>query len=177
MPPRNDVPDLVRIVEGVEGSVPVRSELVLRFDYGRIVPWVQRADGAHLAVAGPDAVRFDTPIEAHGENLTTVSEFTVEPGQRVPFVLTWFPSHRPPPAAVDAEQALEEATSYWRTWSARCTYGGRHGEAVRQSLRVLKALTFAPTGGIVAAPTTSLPEWIGGSGTGTTATAGSATRR
>jgi GH15 family glucan-1,4-alpha-glucosidase len=162
MPPRNDVPDIVRIVEGREGTVTVRSELVLRFDYGRIVPWVQRVDGAQLAVAGPDAVCFRTPVETRGENMTTVAEFAVTPGERVPFVLTWFPSHREPPPAVDPDEELAVAEEYWREWSGRCTYRGRHAEPIRQSLRVLKALTFAPTGGIVAAPTTSLPERIGG---------------
>ncbi|MDX6644366.1 MAG: hypothetical protein QOK40_93, partial [Miltoncostaeaceae bacterium] len=113
MPPRGHAPDIVRIVEGLSGAVPVRSELVIRFDFGRIVPWVQRADHALVATAGPDALCLRTPVETHGENLTTVSEFVVRPGERIPFVLTWFPSHEPPPQAVDAEQALDDSESYW----------------------------------------------------------------
>ncbi len=162
MPPRNEVPDIVRIVEGREGEVTMRCELVVRYDYGRIVPWVQQAPGGLLAVAGPDALCLRTPVATHGEELHTVAEFTVAAGDRVPFVLSWFPSHLQPPEAIDAERALREAEEFWRTWSDECTYAGRHREAVQQSLRVLKALTFAPTGGIVAAPTTSLPECIGG---------------
>jgi GH15 family glucan-1,4-alpha-glucosidase len=162
MPPRNEVPVIVRIVEGRSGRVRVRCELVLRFDYGRIVPWVQRVDGDLFAIAGPDAVELRTPVELHGEGLTSVAEFDVAAGERVPFVLTWDPSHREAPPSLDPEAALAETEEWWRAWSDRCTYAGRHGEAVRQSLRVLKALTYAPTGGIVAAPTTSLPEAIGG---------------
>ena len=162
MPPRNEVPDIVRIVEGLEGEITVRCELVVRFDYGRIVPWVQQTPIGLLAIAGPDALCLRTPVETHGETFHTIAEFTVSAGQRVPFVLSWFPSHLRPPDAVDAEQALHETEHYWRTWSDRCSYAGRHREAVQQSLRVLKALTYAPTGGIVAAPTTSLPEAIGG---------------
>jgi len=106
MPPRGDAPDIVRIVEGLDGEVPMRSELVIRYDYGAIVPWVRRVDDARLAIAGPDGLCFRAPVEARGENLTTVSEFRVSAGERVPFVLTWFPSHEAPPAAVDPEQAL-----------------------------------------------------------------------
>ena len=163
MPPRDDVPDIVRIVEGREGTVRMRTELVIRFDYGRIVPWVRRIDGDRLAIAGPDALCLRTPVDVQGEDMKTVGEFTVSAGERVPFVLTWFPSHRPPPAETNPEAALRDTEEFWRTWSASCTYAGAYGEAVTQSLRVLKALTYAPTGGIVAAPTTSLPEWIGGS--------------
>jgi GH15 family glucan-1,4-alpha-glucosidase len=163
MPPRGVDPDVVRIVEGLEGSVPMRMELVLRFDYGSIVPWVRRLDGdSRIAVAGPDAVCLRTPVEVRGENLTTVAEFTVGEGERVPFVLTWFPSHREPPDAIDAESALEDTCAYWREWLSRCSYGGRYEQAVLCSLMVLKAMTYAPTGGLVAAPTTSLPEQIGG---------------
>src|SRR3989454_5301898 len=113
MPPRGLAPDIVRIVEGLDGSVPVRSELVIRFDYGRIVPWVRRVDGARLAVAGPDALCFRTPVEVRGEDMSTVSEFMLEPGQRVPFVLTWFPSHELPPHEVDAEEALADTEAFW----------------------------------------------------------------
>ena len=94
MPPRGEAPDIVRIVEGLDGEVPMRSELVIRFDYGTIVPWVRRVDHARVAVAGPDALCLRTPVEVHGEEMTTVSEFTIRPGERIPFVLTWFPSHQ-----------------------------------------------------------------------------------
>jgi GH15 family glucan-1,4-alpha-glucosidase len=163
MPPRGEAPDIVRIVEGLSGRVPMRSELVIRFDYGRIVPWVRRIDGGdRLAVAGPDALCFRTPAEIHGEDMTTVSEFTLEPGQRFSFVLTWFPSHQSPPDVVDAEVALAETISFWREWANDCGHEGDYHEEIHQSLLVLKALTYQPTGGIVAAPTTSLPEQPGG---------------
>ena len=162
MPPRGEAPDIVRIVEGIEGKVPMRSELVIRFDYGRIVPWVRRVDGARIAIAGPDALCLRTPVDVHGEEMTTVSEFTVGPGERIPFVLTWFPSHEDPPRAIDAEHALRDAEGYWREWAAACQHHGAYHEAVHFSLMVLKALTYAPTGGVIAAPTTSLPEKIGG---------------
>ncbi len=162
MPPRGDVPDIVRIVEGLDGEVPMRSELVIRFDYGSIVPWVRRVDHTRIAVAGPDALSFRTPVEVRGENLTTVSEFTLRPGERIPFVLTWFPSHKPEPEGIDPEQALRDAEDYWLEWAGKCTHGGDYHDEIHQSLLVLKALTYGPTGGIVAAPTTSLPEAIGG---------------
>jgi GH15 family glucan-1,4-alpha-glucosidase len=162
MPPRGVAPDIVRIVEGLDGSVPMRSELVIRFDYGRIVPWVRRVDGVPLAVAGPDALCFRTPVDVRGEDLSTVSEFTLEPGHRVPFVLTWFPSHQPPPDEVDPEQALADTEAFWLDWAESCTHHGDYHDEIHQSLLVLKALTYAPTGGIVAAPTTSVPERIGG---------------
>jgi GH15 family glucan-1,4-alpha-glucosidase len=162
MPPRGEAPDIVRIVEALDGEVPMRSELVIRFDYGSIVPWVRRIDDALLAVAGPDALCFRTPVETHGENMTTISEFTLRAGDRVPFVLTWFPSHRPRPDAIDPDQALQDAEEYWLDWANMCTHHGDYHDEIHQSLLVLKALTYAPTGGIVAAPTTSLPELIGG---------------
>src|SRR4051794_21047177 len=162
MPPRGVAPDIVRIVEGLDGQVPMRSELKIRFDYGRIVPWVRRVDGSRLAVAGPDALRFTTPVDVRGEDFATVSEFTVEAGRRVPLVLTWFPSHEPPPDEVDVEQALDDTEEFWLDWANRCTHEGDYHEEIHQSLLVLKALTYAPTAGIVAAPTTSLPEQIGG---------------
>lgn len=162
MPPRGEAPDIVRIVEGVSGSVPMRSELIVRFDYGHIVPWVRSLDGALLAVAGPDALCFRTPIEVHGEGLTSVSAFTVAAGERVPFVLTWFPSHLPLPAPVDIEIALAETASFWAEWGAHECLHGDDRALIHQSLVILKALTYLPTGGIVAAPTTSLPEEIGG---------------
>jgi GH15 family glucan-1,4-alpha-glucosidase len=162
MPPRGRAPDIVRIVEGLHGRVPMRSELIIRFDYGRIVPWVRHVGDARIAVAGPDALSFRTPVEVHGEDLTTISEFTLEPGMRVPFVLTWFPSNEPFPTPVDPEAALDDTERYWLDWAECCQHDGPYHEEIHQSLIVLKALTYEPTGGIVAAPTTSLPEQIPG---------------
>ena len=162
MPPRGQQPDIVRIVEGVEGFVPMRSELVIRFDFGYIVPWVRRVDHARVAIAGPDALCFRTPAAIHGEGLTTVSEFTLSPGERMPFVLTWFPSHEPLPEEIDPEAALEDSIRYWHEWANTCVHYGPYHDEIHESLMLLKALTYEPTGGIVAAPTTSLPEWIGG---------------
>jgi GH15 family glucan-1,4-alpha-glucosidase len=163
MPPRGTAPDVVRIVEGLGGRVPMRMELVLRFDYGRIIPWVRRLeDDTRVAIAGPDAVTFRTPVPLRGENMSTVANFTVESGDRVPFVLTWFPSHLDPPRAITPEHAYEDTCDYWDEWLVRCSFRGRYAEAVLRSLMVLKAMTYMPTGGIVAAPTSSLPEQIGG---------------
>ena len=163
MPPRGKAPDVVRIVEGLRGRVRMRSELVIRFDYGCIVPWVRRADHARLAIAGPDALCFRTRASTRGENMRTLSEFTVDEGERVPFVLTWYPSHEELPAEIDPEQALEDTESFWREWNDSCDVRlpDEWRDVIQRSLMVLKALTYAPTGGIVAAPTTSLPEWIG----------------
>ena len=161
MPPRGEAPDIVRIVEGIAGDVRMRSELVIRFDYGRIVPWVRSIGDATLAVAGPDALCLRSPIKSRGEDMTTVADFTVSPGERVPFVLTWFPSHLPWPDAIDPEGRARPRPAVL----ARVGGPLRHPASTTrdpQSLLVLKALTYAPTGGIVAAPTTSLPEWIGG---------------
>jgi GH15 family glucan-1,4-alpha-glucosidase len=162
MPPREQAPEIVRIVEGVRGRVEMEMELVLRFDYGSVVPWVRTVEGTLVAVAGPDAVLLRTPVEHEGRDLRTVASFTVQAGDRVPFVLEWFPSHEAPPEPIEAETALSETASFWEEWAGRCTYDGPWQEAVDRSLLTLKALTYAPTGGIVAAPTTSLPEWIGG---------------
>jgi GH15 family glucan-1,4-alpha-glucosidase len=163
MPPRGDAPEVVRIVEGVRGRVEMRTELVIRFDYGRIVPWVRRLDGdVRLAIAGPDALCLRTPVDVRGEDMKTIAGFTVAERRRVPFVLTWYPSFRDLPNDVDAEQALLDTTEFWHEWIGRCGYEGDRHDAVHRSLMVLKALTYAPTGGIVAAPTTSLPEHIGG---------------
>jgi GH15 family glucan-1,4-alpha-glucosidase len=162
MPPRGEAPDIVRIVEGLRGTVEMRMELVLRFDCGSIVPWVRSLDETLSGVAGPDAVSFQTPVELRGQNLRTYAEFTVREGDRIPFVLTWYPSHDPLPKPVDAERALRDTVGFWESWNAQCTYEGRFDDAVRRSLLVLKALTYGPTGGIVAAPTTSLPEELGG---------------
>ncbi|WP_138443056.1 glycoside hydrolase family 15 protein [Sinomonas susongensis] len=162
MPPRDEVADVVRIVEGLSGEVKMRGELVMRFDYGHIVPWVRRNHKGVHAVAGPDALYLDTPAKVHGEHMRSVSEFTVKAGERVPFVLTWAPSHLPRPRSVDPEEALEGTTSYWTEWSSRSKAAGPYRDAVQRSLITLKALTYMPTGGIVAAATTSLPEQIGG---------------
>ncbi|MFF4872410.1 glycoside hydrolase family 15 protein [Streptomyces sp. NPDC090109] len=162
MPPRDGAPQLVRIVEGVSGRVPMRSALRMRFSYGRIVPWVHKVGDRTVAVAGPDSVWLDTEAETHGEDLTTYSEFTVGPGERVALTISWQPSHKEQPALPDPEGALEATADFWREWVDHCTYHGPYREAVVRSLITLKALTYAPTGGIVAAPTTSLPEEIGG---------------
>ncbi|MHC0430492.1 glycoside hydrolase family 15 protein [Streptomyces sp. O3] len=163
MPPRDGAPQLVRIVEGVSGRVPMRSALRMRFSYGRIVPWVHRFDGRTVAVAGPDSVWLDTSAETYGKDLTTYADFTVAPGERLAFTISWQPSHHEPPALPEPEAALEATEDFWREWVEQCTYHGPYREAVIRSLITLKALTYAPTGGIVAAPTTSLPEDIGGS--------------
>ncbi|MFI6349236.1 glycoside hydrolase family 15 protein [Streptomyces sp. NPDC050560] len=162
MPPRDGAPQLVRVVEGVSGRVPMRSALRMRFSYGRVVPWVRRIDGRTVAVAGPDSVWLDTPVGTYGKNLTTYADFTVAPGDKVAFTLSWEPSHKAPPALPEPYAALEATEDFWREWVAQCTYHGPYREAVVRSLITLKALTYAPTGGIVAAPTTSLPEHIGG---------------
>ncbi|GAA2508203.1 glycoside hydrolase family 15 protein [Streptomyces graminearus] len=162
MPPRDGAPQLIRIVEGVTGRVPMRSALRMRFSYGRVVPWVHKHEGRTVAVAGPDSVWFDTEVETYGKSLTTYADFTVAPGDRIAFTISWEPSHKRPPALPEPEQSLEATESFWREWVEQCTYHGPYREAVVRSLITLKALTYAPTGGIVAAPTTSLPEDIGG---------------
>ncbi|MDG6110419.1 glycoside hydrolase family 15 protein [Dactylosporangium aurantiacum] len=162
MPPRGEAADVVRVVEGVTGRVPVRMALRLRFDYGRIVPWVRHHDGQLAAVAGPDAAWLHTPVPLRGEDFTTYADFEVAAGERVPFVLTYRPSHEPKPRPADAVQALADTEAFWSHWMSRFRYTGGWQEAVRRSLVTLKALTYAPTGGIVAAATTSLPEQWGG---------------
>jgi GH15 family glucan-1,4-alpha-glucosidase len=162
MPVRTEVPDLVRVVEGKRGTVRMGMELIIRFDYGSIVPWVQRTDDGLSAIAGPDRLLLRTEAPLRGENFTTISDFTVSPGQRVAFALTWHPSHEEPPAAIDPVWAVAETERWWRAWSGRCSYHGPYRDTVRRSLITLKAMTYAPTGGIVAAPTTSLPEQLGG---------------
>jgi GH15 family glucan-1,4-alpha-glucosidase len=161
--PRRERPLLVRIVEGLEGEVEMRMELVVRFDFGSIVPWVHRVDGAWRAVAGPDGLELYTPVDLHGENLKTTAAFTVDRRDRVPFVLGWFPSHDPRPVPRGARQLVNRATKHWRGWMDRCFYSGQWRDEVRRSLLTLESLTYAPTGGIVAAPTTSIPETLGGS--------------
>ncbi|MER5850183.1 glycoside hydrolase family 15 protein [Streptomyces sp. NPDC002012] len=163
MPPRDGAPQVIRIVEGISGRVPMRSELRMRFSYGRVTPWVHKVDGRTVAVAGPDSVWLDTPADTFGENLTTYSDFTVAPGDRIAFTISWQPSHHEPPGLPDPESSLDATADFWREWVEQCTYHGPYREAVVRSLITLKALTYAPTGGIVAAPTTSLPEDIGGS--------------
>jgi GH15 family glucan-1,4-alpha-glucosidase len=162
MPPRETKPDVVRIVEGLRGRVEMGMELALRFDYGALVPWVRNLEGTLVGVAGPDGVAFRTPVELEGRDLRTFAEFTVGEGDRVPFVLTWFPSNEQVPKPVDAEQALADTESYWEEWAKSCSMRGKWRDDVVRSLLTLKALTYAPTGGIVAAPTTSLPEALGG---------------
>ena len=156
---RNDV---VRVVQGVSGAVPMRMELIIRPGYGAITPWVRRVDDALLATAGPDSLELRTSVETEGRYFTTVAEFTVAAGQRIPFVLTCFPSHESRPLPVDADASIAATERFWRAWCGHCSYEGRWSDAVRTSTIVLKALIYAPTGGMVAAATTSLPERIGG---------------
>jgi GH15 family glucan-1,4-alpha-glucosidase len=162
MPIRTGQPDVVRLVRGVRGTVRMRTELVIRFDYGSITPWVQREQDGLRAVGGPDTIHVQTPVPMHGEGWTTVGEFEISEGDQVPFVLTWHPSHEDAPTPVNAVSAIEATENWWRRWSATCTYEGEWRDAVVRSLITLKALTYTPTGGILAAPTTSLPEHIGG---------------
>jgi GH15 family glucan-1,4-alpha-glucosidase len=162
MPHRGEAPDIVRIVEGLSGEVTMRVDLRLRFDYGKVVPWMRKADGQLAGVAGPDSIWLRGPVELTGENFAHSAEFTVVAGEVVPFVLTWHPSHLPAPKPVDPLLALKETDHLWQQWVKNFTYTGRYRDAVIRSLITLKALTYSPTGGIVAAPTTSLPEDIGG---------------
>ena len=154
--------DLVRLVVGRRGQVAMRSHLVIRFDYGLIVPWVQRFDGGITAIAGPDLLVLRTPVALRGKNFTTRGDFVVSAGEQVPFVLSWSPSNLPVPEAIDAAAVIAATESAWRAWSSRCRYQGRWSDAVNRSLITLRALSYGPTGGIVAAPTTSLPEQLGG---------------
>ncbi len=162
MPLWPDRTDIVRIVEGLRGRVPMRMEFVVRCGYGTVVPWVRRVDGALVATAGPDSLELRSGAEHHGEDFTTVATFNVGRGQRIPFVLTHFPSHEARPLPIDPQAAIDATELAWRNWCGGCTYDGRWRDAVLRSLITLKALTYAPTGGIAAAPTTSLPEQIGG---------------
>ena len=162
MPLSNERWDLLRIVEGLRGRVAMRMELIIRFDYGSILPWVRRLDDTLLAIAGPDTLELHTAVAVHGENMKTVAEFCVSKAERTSFALNYRPSYEATRQAVDPEQALTATENGWRKWSDRCTYQGRWREAVVRSLVTLKALIYAPTGGIVAAPTTSLPEQQGG---------------
>lgn len=161
--PRDDgVLELVRIVRGERGSMPMHLSLALRFDYGRIVPWVTRSEDGIHAVAGPDAIRLSTPVSLQGQDMTTVADFTVSRGDEIPFILSWYPSHQPVPGRRDPGRMFEHTEAWWKEWSSRCELEGRWRGPVVRSLITLKALTYSRTGGIVAAPTTSLPESIGG---------------
>jgi GH15 family glucan-1,4-alpha-glucosidase len=162
MPLRSDTTEVVRIVRGLAGRVPMRLELIIRFDYGSIVPWVRRKNNDLLAIAGPDMLRIRAPVELRGEDLTTVADFEVAQDQELAFTMGWHPSNQPPPKPVDAHNAVDAVEKWWSEWSGRCKSAGPYCDAIQRSLITLKALTYAPTGGIVAAPTTSMPEWPGG---------------
>jgi GH15 family glucan-1,4-alpha-glucosidase len=162
MVPRDGLPELLRVVVGSRGQVRMNLELVLRFDYGSVVPWVHRIERGIHAIAGPDTVRLLTDVPLRGENMTTEAAFTVAEGQKVSFNLTWYPSNQHETAPLDIDEALAHTENWWREWSGRCSYQGPWRDAVLRSLITLKGLTFLPTGGIVAAPTTSIPELIGG---------------
>jgi GH15 family glucan-1,4-alpha-glucosidase len=162
MPLRDRDVDVVRIVEGIRGQVPMRMDLIMRFDYGSIVPWVQRKQGHLVAIAGPDALTLRTPVRYHGQGWRHTAEFTVSARQRIPFVLTYHRSTERTPPAIDPERALQMTSAWWRRWSARARSGGEWDDLVHRSAITLKALTYEPTGGMIAAPTTSLPERIGG---------------
>jgi GH15 family glucan-1,4-alpha-glucosidase len=162
LPSTEDEVDVIRIVRGLRGEVPMRLEAVFRFDYGHVVPWIRRRPYGLQAIAGPNALQLWSPVELANRDFTTVAEFSLREGQSVPFTLCWYKSHRPEPPVQHPEVLLECTARWWRDWSAKCTYKGPWAEAVRRSLITLKALTYSPTGGIAAAPTTSLPEEIGG---------------
>ena len=163
MPQRSQQPDVVRIVVGLEGRVKMHMCCVIRFDYGKIIPWVTRTEGGIRAIAGPDCLRLWSQVPMHGKELSTVAEFEVSARQRLSFALTWYPSNLThPPPIIDPEMALEHTISLWHGWVRKCKYHGHYREAVVRSLITLKALTYAPTGGMVAAVTTSLPEKWGG---------------
>jgi GH15 family glucan-1,4-alpha-glucosidase len=164
MPPRGKASDVVRLVRGIAGKVKLKMELVMRFGVGADVPWVKRTeDGALLAICGQDMTVLRTPVATRGKQMTTVADFEVNEGETVPFVLTYGPSHLSLPEPIDPAQALQDTEEFWTDWCSRCTYEGENRDLVLRSLITLKALTYAPTGGIVAAPTTSLPEKLGGS--------------
>jgi GH15 family glucan-1,4-alpha-glucosidase len=167
MPPRGKNSDVVRLVRGKRGRVVMRTELIVRFDYGSLVPWVTNSlinpgGGAWRAVCGPDMVVLRTPVELRGKDLTTIGEFTVAAGETVPFALTYGPSYLARPGVIDAAEALRETETFWRGWASRAQPAGEWSDATQRSLITLKALTHFPTGGMVAAPTTSLPECLGG---------------
>jgi GH15 family glucan-1,4-alpha-glucosidase len=163
MPIRDSHPHVVRLVEGVSGTVDMHMDLAVRFDYGDVVPWVTSTNGLIRMTAGPDAVALWHRVDPVGHDLHTEADFSVSEGQRYPFTFVWFPSHEDPPPPLDAYYAICLTDDYWKEWAGRCTYEGPWREAVVRSLITLKALTYEPTGGIVAAATTSLPEAVGGS--------------
>jgi GH15 family glucan-1,4-alpha-glucosidase len=162
MPLRAGPPVLIRQVIGRAGAVPMRMDLVIRMDYGSVVPWVRRSARGIRAVAGPDALALTTDVPLRGEGLSTVADFTVASGERRSLTLAWYPSHLPAPEPLDPETAVRETDDRWRRWAGRCAYAGPDRDAVLRSLITVKALIYEPTGGIVAAPTTSLPERPGG---------------
>jgi GH15 family glucan-1,4-alpha-glucosidase len=162
MPPRDGEADLVRIVEGISGEIPIQMELIVRLDYGSIIPWVRSIDGVWTATGGPDSLTLCTPAKLTGVGLATRADFVVRAGDRVPFVLAWVPSHEPRPSGPDPFKALEDTEAWWTDWARAFSYDGPWKEQVLRSAITLKGLTYAPTGGIVAAATTSLPEKIGG---------------
>jgi GH15 family glucan-1,4-alpha-glucosidase len=162
MPPRQTDPDLVRVVEGVRGTVPMDLELNVRFDYGSITPWIQSENGGHHFIAGPDALWFKPGVPVQFDRGCLRARFTVHEGERVPFLLVWHPSHVPAPTGIDPLRSVDETDAWWRGWCTKEDDDEPWADAVRRSFITLKALTFAPTGGIIAAPTTSLPEQIGG---------------
>ncbi|MGZ5772950.1 glycoside hydrolase family 15 protein [Ramlibacter sp.] len=162
MPPMGSDARVVRIAAATAGEVAMHMELVARFDYGSIAPWVSDADGCWRAIAGPDALVLHTPCRTRGQGAATVADFTLRAGETMPFVLGWHASHEPGPEPLDPALATRDSERWWLAWMRRCIYEGPWREAVHRSLVTLKALTYAPTGGIVAAPTTSLPECIGG---------------
>ncbi|HLX36307.1 MAG TPA: glycoside hydrolase family 15 protein, partial [Candidatus Binataceae bacterium] len=154
--------DTIRVVEGREGRVPMQMEVIFRFDYGHIVPWVTSRQGRLRAIAGPDAVTLRTPVEMRGEDFRTKADFTIAKGQSVPFTMTYYASNEPEPSHKHPMNMLSETEAWWREWSGQCTVKGEWRDAIMRSLITLKGLNYSPTGGIVAAPTTSLPEKIGG---------------
>ncbi|MGA9671947.1 MAG: glycoside hydrolase family 15 protein, partial [Terracidiphilus sp.] len=162
MPLRQKDSHIVRIVQGIRGKVAVRMEMALRFDYGRTVPWVTRIKGGIRAVAGPNLAALRASVPMHGENLKTVADFTVSRGESVSFSLTYGLSFTANPRKIDAKQTLQFATERWRYWSHRLKYRGKYRDIIERSLITLRAMIYRPTGGVVAAVTTSLPEFLGG---------------
>jgi GH15 family glucan-1,4-alpha-glucosidase len=162
MPPRDELPDVFRVVEGRRGRVRMRMDLTIRFDYGSLIPWVRRTPDGLTATGGANQLRLITPVELHGENFHSVADFTVSAGERVPFTLAWQRSYAWPVVHGDPERSIDATERWWREWSDRCAYQGPYRDAVVRSLITLKALTYRPSGGVLAAPTTSLPEHLGG---------------
>ncbi|HEY6071601.1 MAG TPA: trehalase-like domain-containing protein, partial [Chthoniobacterales bacterium] len=144
MPPRGENPDIIRIVEGIRGEVAMKMELIIRFDYGRTIPWVRKEHGGLEAIAGPDGLILRTPVETRGEEFTTVANFTVKKGERVPFVLTWFQSHKEPPREINPEHALRDTEKYWSDWTKSFRWKGEWKDKVLRSVITLKGLTYAP---------------------------------